>query len=105
MLKASRATGEEKNRLVSTAKEAYRQSIRLFSIIRLRYYTSDQDQVAVLPKGMNRWQLEKATDEQLQAFTAEVDRRLAAEKFDYFEDDTHEHKAYIEHATRRLAAM
>ncbi len=106
MLQAASTDDEAKKaELLNNAREAYQKAIRNYRIVRLRYYTAEQYYADLFPQGMNRWNLENATDTQLEELEKEVDRRNEVMGFDYFEDDTREHKGYIDHCLTRLSML
>lgn len=102
MLEAATATGAARADLVKSARDNYRQALRLFRIIRLRYYTFEGYYLTMLPKGTTRWNLDKSTDQQIEAYLNEVERRNTSQGFDPQEEDNREYKKYIQRAQQRL---
>jgi hypothetical protein len=115
-LLAMRATGAERARLLASAAQNYRNSIREFGLTAIRYFTSDQLATAVLPPGVNRANVgtgapgsrTAVTEEDVLQFMAGI-RKLIDDRggpqTDENGDDRKEYETYVRRALDRIDQM
>jgi hypothetical protein len=105
VLKAVGVSDAERETLTKQAIQKYTEALRIFRIVRLRYYVADNLYVKLFPAGIGRWNLEKATDDQLAQSIAELDRRIKEQNYDMNEDDTKEYMSYISRCLERIGVL
>lgn len=101
-LKAMRAEENQRQELLDEARQFYQRATRLYRIVRLRYFVTDILYPQILPKNVDRWQLEQLSDRQLNDVEAKLDAANAQQGYDQYSDDVREYQSYITRAQVRL---
>ncbi len=105
VLKALSANAPDRAQLITAARHYYQQSVRMFRIVRLRYYTDENLYAGLFPAGVTRETLEKASDAQLVQIIDKLDERIKAQGYDGHEDDAHEYMSYASKGLHRMQQL
>jgi hypothetical protein len=104
-LKAMRLEGSARDEQVALARDAYHRAIRLFELMRLRYFASDAMRAAILPRGVTAANINQMPAAQVDMVVRELDRRIKMQGGDEFSDDTAEYVTYIQRCQARLKSL
>ncbi len=106
-LAAMSAQGDERGRLLATAKEEYIQAARNYQLIVLKYYVSDPIIAAVYPKGYGKENIRTLPPEQLEGLlirTLQAIQRTPT-GYDNYAEDRGEYLTYLDRINQRLARL
>jgi hypothetical protein len=97
-------------KLLASARQSYRDTIREFGLTAIRYFTADRLATAVLPKGVNRANIgtgplgsaTQVTDEDVLRFHAAIGEQIQRAGGEYYDENAEDRKEYDTYITRAL---
>src|SRR5262249_44509484 len=101
-LKAMLASGEERAKLLKSADENYRESMKLNIQLILHYYLPEELVESVLPKGMTRGDTSKLNYDQCVEVYTKLVHGLRMVKIDSDAEDRSDYQRYVERAFARI---